>query len=52
VNRAGNPQSRTNTHPNPDEPLLDRRTNDGSELEVDGREALNAFNHPLADRGT
>jgi hypothetical protein len=28
--------------------VFDERTNDGFELEVDGREALDAFNHPFA----
>jgi hypothetical protein len=28
--------------------VLDERTNDGFELEVDGRRALDAFNHPYA----
>jgi hypothetical protein len=28
--------------------VLDPRTNDGFELEVDGRDALDAFNHPFA----
>jgi hypothetical protein len=28
--------------------VFDERTNDGFEVEVDGREALDAFNHPFA----
>lgn len=28
--------------------VFDERTNDGFELEVDGRDALDAFNHPFA----
>jgi hypothetical protein len=28
--------------------VIDERTNDGFELEVDGRRALDAFNHPYA----
>jgi len=28
--------------------VFDERTNDAFELEVDGREALDAFNHPFA----
>ena len=28
--------------------VFDERTNDGFELEVEGREALDAFNHPFA----
>jgi hypothetical protein len=28
--------------------VFDERTNDGFEFEVDGREALDAFNHPFA----
>jgi hypothetical protein len=28
--------------------VVDERTNDGFEFEVDGRDALDAFNHPFA----
>lgn len=28
--------------------VVDERTNNGFELEVDGRDALDAFNHPFA----
>jgi hypothetical protein len=28
--------------------VLDERTNDGFEIDVDGRDALAAFNHPFA----
>ena len=28
--------------------VFDQRTHDGFELEVDGRDALDAFNHPFA----
>jgi hypothetical protein len=28
--------------------VFDERTNDGFELEVEGRDALDAFNHPFA----
>jgi len=31
--------------------VLDARTDDGFELEVDGRHALDAFNHPYAYAG-